>query len=156
MTEPPTKAEIRPVGPWAAELLAEIHKQCFDDAWPEQAMATLLGMPGVAALVAAMDDQPAGFAIGRSAADEGEVLTIAIRPEWRRRGIGGDLLSALITQVLRSQGAQSVFLEVSAANHPAMALYGRAGFTEVGRRTRYYAGSGNGTDALILRRTAET
>ncbi len=146
---------IRAAGPGAAGLLAEIHKECFSDAWPAGSMATLLGMPGVAALVAAIGEQPAGLAIGRLAADEGEVLTIATRPALRRRGIGRHLLSALIRE-MAGRGARSVFLEVSAGNPPAMALYGAAGFAEVGRRARYYADSGNGTDALILRLDVES
>ncbi len=151
----PTEDAIRPVGPGAASLLAEIHIECFPDAWPAASMAALLGTPGVTALVATIGEQPAGLAIGRLAADEAEVLTIATRPAWRRRGIGRHLLSTL-THELTKGGARSVFLEVSAGNPPAIALYGAAGFAEVGRRPRYYADSGHGTDALILRLVVES
>jgi ribosomal-protein-alanine N-acetyltransferase len=87
----------------------------------------------------------------RTIADEAELLTIAVRPGLRRRGLGARLLGAALDLTAR-RGAVSMFLEVAATNQPALALYQRAGFRLVGRRTGYYVGATACDDALILRR----
>jgi ribosomal-protein-alanine N-acetyltransferase len=85
--------------------------------------------------------------LARVAADEAEVLTLAVAPEVRRAGIAAALLreSAIAAAAL---GAIVIFLEVSVANTAARAAYDRAGFAPVGRRRSYYA---DGSDALVLR-----
>lgn len=90
----------------------------------------------------------AGFAHARVTAGEAELLNIGVAPEARGRGTGARLLDALHA-ALRRAGAEAVFLEVSEHNAPARALYAAAGYTQVGRRARYYP---DGQDALILRR----
>ena len=87
--------------------------------------------------------------MGRAAAGEAEVLTLAVRPAARRAGAGFALMRALGAEAGR-RGAQELFLEVSERNAPARALYGACGAVEAGRRRRYYA---NGADALVLRIT---
>jgi [ribosomal protein S18]-alanine N-acetyltransferase len=82
------------------------------------------------------------------AADQAEILTLAVVPAARRRGVGAALLQAVM-QAAAARGAAALFLEVSTANDAARALYARAGFCEVGRRCRYYA---DGTDARVLTR----
>ena len=89
-----------------------------------------------------------GLILARVAADEAEILTLAVTPQARGRGLGRRLLQTALDHA-RTQGAASMFLEVSPANAPALALYARAGFAPVGRRPRYYPGGG---DALVLRR----
>jgi ribosomal-protein-alanine N-acetyltransferase len=79
-------------------------------------------------------------------ADEAEILTLAVHPYKRGKGLGRALLQATISKV-RSMGAKSVFLEVGVENPAARALYARLGFTKVGARKGYY----NGGDALVLR-----
>ena len=130
-------------------LLARIHASSFDGAerWDEAAMATALAMPGAFALTAPDGD---GMAIFRIAADEAELLTLAVAPTSRRRGIARGLLDRGM-QDCALFGATCFFLEVSEANRPARALYDQLGFTEVGRRRRYYA---DGTTALVLRADA--
>ena len=83
--------------------------------------------------------------MGRTAAGESELLTIAVRPAARRGGTGTALLAAYEREA-RNRGAETLFLEVAEDNAPARALYARAGWSEVGRRRAYYAG----TDALVL------
>jgi ribosomal-protein-alanine N-acetyltransferase len=89
-----------------------------------------------------------GFALARVAADEAEILTLAVVPAAQRRGAGAALLQAVM-RAAAARGAAALFLEVSTANDAGLALYARAGFCEVGRRCRYYA---DGTDALVLTR----
>jgi len=85
--------------------------------------------------------------MGRVAAVESEVLTIAVLPASRRAGIGTALLQALMVESAR-RGAAEMFLEVSESNSAARAFYARIGAVAVGRRRRYYA---DGADALVLR-----
>ena len=136
---------LEPAGPLHAEALALVHAQAFPDGerWGPQAMALQLGLPGAFGWVA----PEGGFVLARVAADEAEVLTLAVLPEQRRHGLG----RALLDQAMRTageQGARAMFLEVAEANRAARALYDGAGFLEVGRRRRYYRGGG---DALVLR-----
>ena len=145
---------LAPLGAAAAPALADVHATSFDAPWTAPALAALLDSPGVFAL-GAQDETAslAGFILMRAIADEAEVLTLAVAPAFRRRGLGGDLLEAgLVLAAL--QGAESVFLEVAEDNHTALGLYNKAGFDTVGRRGAYYArAQGLSADALVLRKT---
>ena len=107
-------------------------------------MALQLGLPGAFGLL----DARGGMVLARVAADEAEILTIAVLPEARRRGLGRALLEATATEAA-ARGAVALFLEVSAENVPARALYAGHGFVPVGQRRGYYA---DGADALVMRR----
>ena len=80
---------------------------------------------------------PAGFVLYRLAADEAEILSVAVDPAYRRRGIGKTLLENTLRHVYRD-GAQSIHLEVEDSNHAAIGLYRGAEFRESGRRAGYY------------------
>ena len=96
--------------------------------------------PGVQHLVA-------GYAGYWLIVDEAHIGTLAVHPDWRRRGLGEKLLTALLRQA-GDLGAITALLEVRAGNLAAQALYRKHGFEEVGRRKRYY--HDNGEDALLL------
>ena len=130
-----------------AAAMAAIHRAAFppNEAWGTDAFELQLALPGVFGWL----DRRGGMILARVAADEAEVLTLAVAPEARRQGVGTRLLGAAMS-LGGSRGAQTAFLEVSDANGAARALYRRAGFIPTGRRPRYYA---DGTDALVLRRT---
>jgi ribosomal-protein-alanine N-acetyltransferase len=138
-----------PAGLAAAPALAALHAASFPpgEAWGPEAIALMLAMPGAFALWAGAEEEPEGFVLARVAADEAEILTLAVLPAARRRGLGGGLLAAAAAEAA-ARGAGALFLEVSEANHPARVLYAALGFAEAGRRRRYYA---DGADALILR-----
>jgi len=140
---------IVPAGPAAAPLLAALHADAFPpaDRWTARAIGLLLALPGHFALLGTVGAEPIGFAMGRAVADEAEVLTLAIRAEARRTGLGTVLMRALMAEAAR-RGAAELFLEVSAENAAARALYAALGATEAGRRRRYYP---DGSDALVLR-----
>jgi len=132
--------------PSHAAALAAIHAAAFPPAehWGEQAIATQLTLPGGFGLL-----HPAGgMALGRMAADEAEILALAVVPERRRGGLGRALLAAA-EQHIALLGGRVVFLEVSLGNIAARALYAAAGYREIGRRSRYYP---DGSDALVLAR----
>ncbi|MBV8592976.1 MAG: GNAT family N-acetyltransferase [Caulobacteraceae bacterium] len=133
-----------------AARLAALHRAAFESPWDEAAFAALLASPGVFALVAGGRDRPDGFVLARAAAEEAEILTLAVIPPARRRGIATGLMTAAAARA-RDEGAEQLFLEAAADNAPALALYGRLGFRQVGRREGYYARAGGGEAALALR-----
>ena len=80
--------------------------------------------------------------------EECHIVTIASHPDWRGHGLGQRLLEEMLDRMC-AKGVTEVTLEVRAGNAPAIALYTKFGFAEVGRRRRYYA---DGEDALLLTR----
>lgn len=140
---------INPIGAEAAALLAAIHAESFppNQTWDAKAIALMLGLPGHFALLAQMDGAPVGFALGQAQSMEAEVLTLAVLPDARGKGVGQGLLAALLAMAAKL-GAAEIFLEVAEANASARRLYAKAGAQQVGRRRRYYA---DGADALVLR-----
>jgi [ribosomal protein S18]-alanine N-acetyltransferase len=104
--------------------------------WSEQSLVQLASA-GPASWVAERDGVVAGFLLGRSAADEFEILNLAVSRAYRRGGIGSKLLETAV-EFSRSAGISHVYLEVRASNKPAIALYTRHGFNECGRRAQYY------------------
>lgn len=129
--------------------LAAIHAACFTvpRPWSAAELAELIASPST--LLAEASD---GFALARVAADEAELLTIAVRPEARGRGLGSALLRDVLTAAA-ARGAGRMVLEVAADNAAALALYRREGFAECGRRRGYYAApDGRRIDALIMAR----
>jgi len=144
---------IRPAGPFNLTLLAELHAACFAERWDAPALASLLAMPGALAFLASgpigRDEEPLGFVLLRAIAGEAEIISIGVRPEARRRGIGRRLLEAALAAAAAG-GAERLFLEVAADNYQALGLYLSHDFTEVGRRPNYYQRNGGGIMALVL------
>jgi ribosomal-protein-alanine N-acetyltransferase len=127
-----------------AGAMEAVHGAAFPhDPWDAASFATLLAQPGVTGLI----DPHGGILLLRVAADEAEIITIAVAA--RRRGIGTGLMRAALERAA-SQGATLMHLEVAADNEPALALYRALGFQPAGRRKRYYP---NGADAVLLSRT---
>lgn len=141
-----TRAVIEPASLAHAPALALIHAAAFPpgEQWGAEAWATQLALPGTFGFIS----NQGGAILARVAGDEAEVLTVAVLPEARGHGLGRALLDRAVAEA-RARGADSMVLEVSVANAPALRLYASAGFQTVGRRPRYYPG---GTDALIQRR----
>lgn len=132
------------------EALAALHARCFTTPppWSAADFAGFLVDPLAFLLV----EGDAGFLLGRAVAGEAELLTLAVAPEARRRGLGGRLVARFLYQA-RLRGAERAFLEVAADNAPATALYESAGFALAGRRRGYYrTPDGHRSDALVLAR----
>ena len=129
-------------------VLAILQESPEAAAWSQE---SLLQLDSVAptAWVAERNGVVAGFLIGRSAADEFEILNMAVSRPHRRQGIGSKLLESALEDS-RKAGTARVYLEVRASNEPAIALYKRHGFTECGRRVRYYRDPVE--DAVLLSR----
>ncbi|RIK98594.1 MAG: ribosomal-protein-alanine acetyltransferase [Proteobacteria bacterium] len=114
--------------------------------WPAASIAASLGDAAAIARVARdAAGAPIAFALARLAADELEILLVAVAPAWRRCGLGRALVDALLDA---APAARAAHLEVRASNAAALALYAGAGFVAVGRRPRYYEGR---EDAVAMR-----
>lgn len=134
--------EIAPFDPTAdAAPLAALHAACFDQPWDAASLRNLLCAPGAFAF-----HHPDGFVLARVAGGEAEILTLAVAPKARGKGLGRALLCEAIAKAGEA-GADAMFLEVGRDNPAALALYRGLGFTDVGLRKAYYRGG----DALVLR-----
>ncbi|MFT3732802.1 MAG: ribosomal protein S18-alanine N-acetyltransferase [Hyphomicrobium sp.] len=139
--------------PDRAEEIAALHAKLFDPAWDTAAIQTLLEHPAATSLVAVAGSQKKSviaFVLGQLAADEAEILSIGVSPDWQRVGLATGLLEGL-TRAARRGGAKRIFLEVAEDNAAGIALYRKLGFVEAGRRKRYYERPGGArADALTL------
>ena len=142
---------LRFANPEEADELARLHASAFEAPWPAKDIARLMTMMGGFAVVAE-GEGPQGFILARAIAEEGEILTLAVDPAARRRGVGRSRVEAAAAEAGR-RGARTLFLEVAADNEPARGLYEAAGFERAGLRKAYYARPGSRrADALVLRR----
>jgi ribosomal-protein-alanine N-acetyltransferase len=132
--------------------IAAVHAASFHRGWSEDEVVALLIERSVAAHCVHLGGKLVGFIMSRRAADEAEILSVAVAGHCRGRGLARDVLRHHLRR-LAGDGVRTVFLEVDEGNAPALALYRRAGFREVGRRPNYYtAAGGRPAAALILRR----
>lgn len=141
---------LRPASLADVPAIARLELRAFSDAWTEAQLVDSLSQSGALGLVAQEeDDILVGHLIGRTVVDEGEILTLAVAPERRRRGIAARLLTEALA-TMAGRGVGRVWLEVRASNDAAQALYQEHGFTPAGRRRGYYREPVE--DALVLRR----
>ena len=134
--------------------LADLHAPAFHHAWSEEDFAGMLSQGNIFGFIARPVGKPkqaAGFVLARLVAGEAEILTIAVSSAFQRRGIGRDLMEAVLRH-LHHERAESLFLEVDESNVAAQALYRRLGFIQVGQRPAYYETSHGRSNALVLRR----
>ncbi len=135
--------------------LAAVHRQAFDRPWTALELQHLIDSPCTFALEAVPQvwlAAPLGFIVVRAVAGEAEILTLAVHPEARRRGLGRALVQGAATTA-EELGAQALWLEVAVDNMAAIALYGATGFQAAGKRPRYYTRTpSERVDALVMRR----
>ena len=130
--------------------VAELEKICFGSAaWSEKSIASELENKLSLWLVALESDRVAGYVGSQTVMDETDMMNVAVHPDFRRKGIGEALIQALV-DALREKGSRFLTLEVRASNDPAIALYEKLDFEQVGRRKNYYRNPRE--DALILRK----
>jgi ribosomal-protein-alanine acetyltransferase len=146
--------DIRKVSAEDAEDLGNLHALSFDHPWDAESIRELMVMPGALALAAmSHPGKPLGFLLARAAADEAEILTLAVAPRHRRRHIGSRLLAGA-ADILAAAGARRLHIEVACSNIPATRLYETAGFAISGTRRDYYAKSdGSCEDAVMMSRS---
>ena len=138
--------------PRDSAAIAALHAASFQRGWSEEEVERLLVERNVMTHRALAGRTFAGFIMSRRAADEAEILSIAVAKARRSRGLARDLLQLHLRR-LAGDGVRAVFLEVDETNVPAIRLYRRAGFRDVGKRPNYYATPGaKPAAALVLRR----
>jgi [ribosomal protein S18]-alanine N-acetyltransferase len=143
---------VSPAGSHDAQQLAVLHADAFRRGWSADEFERLLVERNVVADRAMSGPRLAGFVISRMAADQAEILSIAVAPAHRGQGLARKLLDVHMRR-LAGYGISSLFLEVDERNTPARRLYAGFGFGEVGRRGSYYADVGKEAGAaLVLRR----
>jgi ribosomal-protein-alanine N-acetyltransferase len=142
---------ISPASLADAPAFAALHAASFGRGWSAQEFERLQIEPNVIA-DRAMAGELVGFVLSRIAADQAEILSIAVAASFRGRGIAGKLMGVHMRR-LATYGVTSVFLEVDERNLPARRLYAGFAYREVGRRQSYYAaGDRQAGTALVLRR----
>ena len=135
-----------------AAAIARLHAASFQRGWSDVEIERMLLDRSVLTHRATIARNVAGFIMSRLAADEAEILSIAVAAPMRGRNIARALLRLHLGR-LAALGAKAVFLEVDEGNVSALRLYNRAGFIEVGRREGYYPhAAGKTATALVLRR----
>jgi [ribosomal protein S18]-alanine N-acetyltransferase len=145
-------AALADAQPRDAAAIAALHGASFRRGWSDQEVENLLVERSVIAQRALIGRVFAGFIMSRLAADEAEILSVAVARKCQGRGLARQLLNLHLRR-LAGLGVRTVFLEVDEHNTPAIKLYGRAGFHEVSRRANYYPQPGGQTAAaLVLRR----
>jgi len=142
---------VQPAGTRDAERLAALHAVAFRRGWSAEEFERLLIERNVVADRAMAGARLAGFVISRLAADQAEILSVAVAARHRGRGLARKLLDVHLGR-LAGYGISSVFLEVDEGNVPARRLYAGLRFTQVGRRESYYVDAGGAGTALVLRR----
>lgn len=145
-------AVVEPATAKDAAQLARLHAASFYRGWGEGEFEQMLREPNTLIHRLRAGRAIVGFAASRMAADEAEILSIAVAPDRRGHGLSRDLFLRHLGH-LAGRGVRTVFLEVEENNAPARRLYARTGFAVVGRRDRYYRDAGGAElNALIMRR----
>ena len=132
--------------------IAQLEKICFSDPWSERSIASELDNNLAFWLVAVEGETVAGYIGSQTVLEETDMMNVAVHPDFRRQGIAEALVNGLVEH-LKAMGSRCLTLEVRASNAPAIALYEKLGFTEIGRRKNYYRNPRE--DALILRKEWE-
>lgn len=129
--------------------VAELEKICFSAPWSENSVASELTNPLSLWLVATDGETVAGYIGSQSVEGEADMMNVAVRPDYRRQGVGEMLVDGLV-EALKEKGVHSLSLEVRCSNQSAICLYEKTGFAQVGLRRNYYRNPKE--DALILRK----
>ena len=128
--------------------VAALERLCFADPWSENSIALELKNPLALWLVAVEDGEICGYIGSQSVMGESDMMNVAVHPDHRRKGLGEKLVLALCDAL--SAENTSLALEVRASNAPAISLYEKLGFEQIGLRKNYYRNPKE--DALILKK----
>jgi ribosomal-protein-alanine N-acetyltransferase len=145
-------AVVEPATQRDAARLAQLHGASFHRGWGEGEFEAMLSERNTLVHRLRLGRKVIGFAVSRMAADEAEILSIAVDAGHRGKGLSRNLLLTHLGH-LAGYGVRSVFLEVEENNVPARRLYEKTGFSVIGRRERYYQQpGGEQLNALLMRR----
>jgi ribosomal-protein-alanine N-acetyltransferase len=141
--------KIRFAAPGESDQLAMIHASSFPLPWSAYQIERMFVVPGTFALLAHTQD-PCGMIMLRAAGGQADLLTLAVHPEFRRQGIGRQLMAYGMAEAQR-QGVENMFLEVAEDNNPARHLYDNFGFKMLAHRKNYYTmPESRRCDALLM------
>ncbi len=143
---------IRPMLEEDLPEVLEIEYACFSQPWPEKIFREALALQAYHFLIGCIGDEIAGYCGSLQSFENADIVSIAVRSDLRRRGIGEKLLERLMADG-RLAGVERFFLEVRQSNESAIALYEKAGYRIQGRRKNYYDAPRE--DALIMWTDAE-
>lgn len=149
----PHGLHIEPAQIRDAEVLATLHAKGFHRGWSREDFASYIASADTPTFVACdARRRIAGFAMLRLAADEAELITIAVDNKWRRKGVGAALMRALFADLAMTP-ARKLFLEVADDNSAALRLYAGFGFNRVAERQGYYTRpDGRPATAIVMAR----
>ena len=146
-----SSAKLRVANESDLAVMADIHQSCFAKGWSKVELASTLSIPGAGALLVELAGNVYGFVQFQWVAGEVEINTLCVLPNFRRQHFGRDLLQGLFTH-LQTLQTSKIFLEVSAQNTAAIALYKTHGFANTGLRKAYYS---DGSDAITMVKALE-
>ena len=129
--------------------VAEIEKLCFADPWSTNSITSELNNPLSLWLVALDGERVVGYVGSQTVLDGADMMNLAVLPQYRKQGVGQALVNELVDR-LKQKGAICLALEVRQSNLPAISLYEKLGFVQVGLRPNYYRNPRE--NALILRK----
>jgi ribosomal-protein-alanine N-acetyltransferase len=150
----PHGLHVEPATTQDAAAIAKLHALGFHHGWSREDFSSYLVNPHETPVLIACDARRriAGFLMLRFAADEAELITVAVDPRWRNKGVGKALLKAALDD-LATTPARRLFLEVAADNSAAIRLYDRYGFAKISERQGYYARpDGRPATAIVMAR----
>lgn len=149
MRASPEGLSLRPMDFTDLDNVALMDARAYPYSWSRNVFADCL-RAGYLSRVLLSNGGIIGYGVISVAAGEAHVLNVCIEPQLQGRGLGGWLMERLML-LAQQHGARSVFLEVRPTNLPAIQLYDRLGFNEIGRRPNYYpADRGRREDALVM------
>ena len=130
---------IRKMTPSDVEQVAAIEAQCFSVPWSKQGFLDSIAREDTVFLVAEQSEEAviAGYIGMYTSFDEGEITNVAVSSKYRKQGIGNHLVTAMQT-IAKEKNLERIILEVRATNEPALSLYKRKGFKEIGIRKNFY------------------
>ncbi|MBX3704095.1 MAG: ribosomal protein S18-alanine N-acetyltransferase [Steroidobacteraceae bacterium] len=140
---------LRPMTPADLPRIAELERESYAFPWSDQIFADCLRV-GYYCVVVETDDGVMGYSVLSMGAGEAHLLNLCIAGSLRRRGIGRELLLAVLGHA-RDRGIRDAYLEVRRSNRAAIALYQQTGFECVGQRRGYYQAHEGREDALVYR-----
>jgi [ribosomal protein S18]-alanine N-acetyltransferase len=140
---------LRALTPDDAVAAAALHALVFADAWSEAAFAAQFAAAGAATLGVFEEGGLVAFALFQNTGLEADLLTVATHPDRRSQGLARRLITRLMDDLAR-EAVTRVTLDVAEDNAPALHLYASLGFTEDGRRPRYYTAGRPAPVAAIL------
>ena len=149
MSSKKSEITLRLVGKESAQTLSAIHEKCFPHYWDNEAFNDFFSVEHTYALIAEAGEV-VGMVVYRLNFEQADIITIAVLPQFRRKGIARSLMAKTLED-MKWRGVEKLFLDVEEGNQPAISLYESLGFSHDRRRRQYYRQSdGTCTDALVM------